>query len=119
MLDIKKFTQKPFYVDAVQVTADNMADVAEWCDGKVCTPDMPDEAPYVRVSVIRPTHDRQTQAFERDWVLRTESGFKVYNPKAFNRSFTETVAPEGDSDPKAVELLEKVFSGPPNPAVEK
>lgn len=111
-LDIRKFTQKPFYVDAVQVTADNMAAVAEWCDGKVCTPEMPDEAPYVKVSVIRPTHLRQTQAFERDWVLRTESGFKVYNPKAFNRSFTETVEPEGESDPEVLSRAEAIFAEP-------
>jgi hypothetical protein len=31
----KKYAKRPFYVDAVQVNDQNMAEVAAWCEGAV------------------------------------------------------------------------------------
>lgn len=82
-----KFARRPFYVDAVRVTQANMEEVAEWCNGKIQTQGE-DEAPYISIKVYRPLNDRQTQAFVGDWVLLYGStGFKVYTPKAFDKSF--------------------------------
>jgi hypothetical protein len=80
-----KFARKPFYVDAVRVSEDNIAEVAEWCQGEVLSDG--DEGKYVKVRVHRPLTDRQTKAFIGDWVLYAGTGFKVYTPKAFDKSF--------------------------------
>lgn len=91
MLKTHKFARKPFYVDAVRVTEGNMEEVAKWCQGEIKTEGdagrAEEETRYISVKVHRPLTDRQTQAFVGDWVLFAGSGFKVYTPKAFDKSF--------------------------------
>lgn len=90
MLELRKFARKPFFVDAVRVTSENMERVAEWCQGDVNTINTDNgEEKYVKVRVHRPLTDRQTQAFVGDWILYAGTGFKVYTPKAFEKSFEE------------------------------
>ena len=79
-----KFARKPFYVDAVRVSETNIEEVAQWCDGII---EDSSEGKFIRVKVHRPLTERQTQAFIGDWVLFAGSGFKVYVPKAFDKSF--------------------------------
>lgn len=90
-IETSKFARKPFYVDAVQVTAENIEDVAKWCMGEVRSstekPEGVTEDQYVKVRVHRPLTERQTKAFIGDWVLYAGTGFKVYTPKAFEKSF--------------------------------
>jgi hypothetical protein len=85
MLETRKFVRKPFYIDAAQVTPENIADVAKWAGGEVRTGE--NDVKYVKVKVHRPLDDKQTQAFVGDWVLSAPSGFKVYTAKAFANSF--------------------------------
>lgn len=80
-----KFTRNPFDVDAVQVTAENIHDVAKWCQGEVATED---DKQFVKVRVLRVLNERQTKAFIGDWVLYAGTGYKVYTNKAFQKSFT-------------------------------
>lgn len=80
-----KFARKPFYVDAVRVSEENIEEVAAWCQGEVLVDD--NEGAYIKVRVHRPLTDRQTMAFIGDWVLGVSTGFKVYTPKAFDKSF--------------------------------
>lgn len=89
-----KHARKPFLVDAIQVTTENMVDVNEWCSGTLTNDDPkasenPDAAPqYIKVDVNRPLNERQTKAYPGDWVLElVGSGFKVYTDKAFRKSF--------------------------------
>lgn len=84
MLKTHKFARKPFYVDAVRVSDANMEEVAAWCEGEIFNEDGAD---FILVKVHRPLNERQTQAFIGDWVLFAGSGFKVYTPKAFDKSF--------------------------------
>lgn len=94
MIKTNKFARKPFYVDAVQVTAENMEAVAEWCMGDVQTTVKPEgaaEEQYIKVRVHRPLTERQTKAFVGDWVLYAGTGFKVYTPRAFEKSFEKVV----------------------------
>lgn len=84
MLKTHKFARKPFYVDAVRVSDANIEEVAEWCAGSI---EEDEEGRFVRVKVHRPLTERQTKAYVGDWVLRAGSGFKVYVPKAFDKSF--------------------------------
>lgn len=96
-----RFIRKPLYVDAVQITHENFAAVAEWCQGEVRTnngdePVSDDginpSATYIRVRVHNPKNVRQTKAFVGDWILYTERGYKVYTQKAFRNSFDEVEA---------------------------
>ena len=97
-LKIENYTRKPFPVEAVQVTEENLNEVAKWCGGDIhtSTKTLRNAAgeetskikrPFIKVDVHRPLNDRQTKAFVGDWVLKSESGFKVYTLKAFDNSF--------------------------------
>jgi len=87
-----KYVRKPFYIDAIQVTTENLNEVAKWCQGEVrwaCRDPKgtAEKDAYVKVRVHRPLNERQTQAFVGDWVLYAGTGYKVYTLKAFTNSF--------------------------------
>lgn len=67
-MKIEKYTRKKFVVDAVQVTADNMPHVADWCGGIMKKG--ADGKEFIQVQVFRALNDRQKQAYSGDWVLR-------------------------------------------------
>lgn len=91
------------YVDAVQITADNFAEMAKWCQGeirlnsgdKVIENPWPDanhinpRECHIHVRVHNPKVPRQTKGFVGDWLLYTDKGYKVYTQKAFEGSFSE------------------------------
>jgi hypothetical protein len=97
MVVTKKYVRKPLYVDAIQVTVDNMVEVAEWCQGEIRDHnDQPLSGVdvgnssinrYIHVRVHNPKTVRQTKAFTGDWILYTVRGYKVYTQKAFKNSF--------------------------------
>jgi hypothetical protein len=92
----QKYVRKPLYVAAVQVTEENFAEIAKWCQGEVLNSDdspvdksldvQPDKQ-YIHVRVHNPKNPRQTKAFVGDWILYTERGYKVYTEKAFKTNF--------------------------------
>jgi len=95
-MEIKTFDRKPFSVEAVQVTRENMKDVAEWCGGKVDTKTTPTKngtkrEKFVKVPTTKPMNEKQTQAFVTDWVLLSDKKFKVYTHRAFVHTFQEQV----------------------------
>jgi len=101
-IEIAGYTRMPFRVDAVQVTKENINEVAQWCGGavhsttKVNRDENQEETgrvkvPFVKVDVHRPLNDRQTKAFIGDWILKSDSGYKVYTEKAFDKSFQKEV----------------------------
>lgn len=93
----EKYVRKPLFVDAVQVTRENLAEVAKWCQGEI--KDLNDKAldqgsaenetleRYIYVRVHNPKTVRQCKAFVDDWILYTERGYKVYTHKAFRNAF--------------------------------
>lgn len=93
-----KYVKKPLFVDAVQVTVENMLDIAKWCQGDIrssssneavdiSSDDFNPEACYVYVRVHSPRVPRQTRAYVGDWLLYTERGYKVYTTRAFEEAF--------------------------------
>lgn len=93
-MQIESYDRRPFRVEAIKVTKVNLQEVADWCKGKVKTtpPRKGDNGvgvKYIRVRINRAVTDRQTQAMVGDWVLKTESGFKVYPERAFRNSFVK------------------------------
>jgi hypothetical protein len=105
----ERYIRKPLYVDAVRVSAQNFEAVAAWCSGEI---QKETEGPragtsYIRVRVQYPKSPRQSKAFIGDWVLYTETGYKVYTNPAFRRSF----------DPVEQDGAHKVQELPAAPAV--
>lgn len=97
----EKYIRTPFEVEAVEVTLDNMLEVARWCNGSIET-DTEGALrghQFIKVRVKKPLNERQTRAYQGDWVLLAKTsnrdtgpaGFKVYTPKAFATSFQKQV----------------------------
>ena len=95
-LEIKQYAHVPQFVQAVQVTAENMQEVADWCEGNIFKSEMSDQPNYIKVPVARPVSSRQSIAFVEDWVLRTNVGWKVYTAKSFVKNF---ILPQDVFDP--------------------
>lgn len=97
-IQTKKFVRKPFSVEAVEVTEENMTEVAQWCSGQLCKSagkNGKGVQSYIKVDVKRPLVPRQTQAYAGDWVVTASDekvkGFKVYTPRAFAESYDAVV----------------------------
>lgn len=84
MIETTMYVRKPFEVEAVQVTEENLELVSEWCRGMIHNEPA---ARYIKVNVARPLNVRQTKAYPGDWVLFANNGFKVYTDKAFEKTF--------------------------------
>lgn len=88
MIETTKYMRKPFPVDGVQVTAENMSEIAAWCQGKIeNTSEDGSGANYIKVPVHKPANPRQERAYIGDFVLFAGKGFKVYLEQAFYASF--------------------------------
>jgi predicted Zn-ribbon and HTH transcriptional regulator len=79
------YARKPFYVEAVRVTKENMAEVSAWCGGEIRI--NRHNTTYIFVRVIRPIKETQCMAFVGDWVLGAGSSYKVYKDRAFREAF--------------------------------
>jgi hypothetical protein len=75
-----KYITKPVVVEAMQVSLENLADIAKWCGG------------YVRGESIRftkpkqlrkPNADNSHYAIVGDYVIKTNYGFTVMKPAKF------------------------------------
>ena len=84
-----EYLRKQFSVEAIQITAENMWQVAEWCGGEVKDerPGVTNSAQYIDAPVDNPQTERHKQGFIGDWVLKSGRGFKIYTDAAFNKSF--------------------------------
>ena len=91
------YSRKSFIVEAIQVTEENLQEVATWCEGEVQTTSRPqkgsdekESVDFVKVKVAnRARNDRQTRAYPGDWLLLSEVGFKVYTDRAFKNAFED------------------------------
>lgn len=84
------FERRPFDVQAVQVTPDNMAEIAKWCRGEVLENSDKGEQlsrKYITARTTNPRDKRQTQAYLGDWVVKSGNSFKFYTPSAFAKNF--------------------------------
>jgi hypothetical protein len=90
IMQITKFVRKPFEVEGTRVTAENIQEVAAWCQSEVRVTKGKggtDDVPFVKVRVLRPLNERQTMAYLGDWILYAGTGYKVYTNKAFMATF--------------------------------
>lgn len=103
-MDIKKARRKSFEVEYVEVTKDNLDEVASWCGGEVDRSDS--ENPFVRIKDKNAMNARQTKGFAGDLILKSNTSFKSFSKKAFKRSFETTEDKLLELQEKASELLE-------------
>ena len=106
-IEIGNFTRKPFDVEAVQVTNENMKEVSKWCKGSIKNAPGTDgnEGRFILVKVHNAANDRHKQAFPGDWIFYSRTtGHKVYSDRAFRGSFDQKPS---DTDPKIVDALEE------------
>lgn len=82
-METRTCRRKPIIVEEVQVTEQNMAEVAEWCGGEIRTNENTGDK-FIKVRVSFPRSDRQTEAYLGDHVLKF-NGFKVYQDEPFNK----------------------------------
>jgi hypothetical protein len=97
MITTQRYIRKPLYVDAVRITSANFEEIAAWCQGEIQQEDVPGKGmskKFIRVRVQNPKNPRQTKAFVGDWVLYTETGYKVYTVKAFHAAFDKVESVE-------------------------
>lgn len=88
LIQTETYRRKPFDVEAIRVTAENMDDVAAWCDGNVYSSVKGGLAKHIKVRVNQARNERQTQAFVGDWVLyASNGGYKVFTDTAFHKTF--------------------------------
>lgn len=117
----EKYQRKPFVVDAVRVTRDNLEEVAKWCNGELKAVD--GQEPYVYVRVAMPISERSKQAFVGDWVVyMSATGFKVFRHKSFKKNFEsvfkdipertidEMASVQIDSDAPDAEAIVEIFT---------
>jgi hypothetical protein len=110
MVTTEKFIRKPFTIDAVRVTEENLEEVAKWCGGDVTTETRgKKEVRYIKVPVTNPLNERQTKAYVGDWVLHSKSSWKSYTNRAFDDSF-EQYSPTPVQKEALFELKDKVNS---------
>lgn len=89
-LHVRKYIRKPLSFDAVQVTKDNMEEVALWCGGQVITT-FNTARHYVEVPVVNATKLHQTKAYEHFYVVKGHHSWRVYTPKSFETNFMAKV----------------------------
>lgn len=89
-MKISKYNRSPFQIEAVQVTEENIQEVAAWCEGEVKLQEKKgSREQYILVKVHRPLNEKHKMAFVGDWVTKSETGYKVYTDRAFSNTFYE------------------------------
>jgi hypothetical protein len=103
-METRTYVRNPLVVEAVQVTPENIYEVAKWCGGEVHKDDMtvkqvegPDiQVRHIKIEALHPKNKRQERANFDDWVLKSKQGFKVFEHTAFQNGFHEATGVEKD-----------------------
>jgi hypothetical protein len=113
-----KFVRRPFEVEAVQVTDENLVEVAKWCGGTIRKVDFTNKR-YIKVKVFRPLNEKQTQAFPGDWLVFANTGYKVYADKAFHSVFqpADILVHQDDLYGAQLEAIDRALAEEPTPVI--
>jgi hypothetical protein len=80
----KEFVRKPFVVEAVEITTENIAECAKHI-GDLCEKD--DGSPFIQVERrLIPNVDR---VFPGYWMTRMDDSIRCYSKKVFKQQFVE------------------------------
>jgi hypothetical protein len=73
------YVRQPFEVEAVEITAENMEEVADWVHGIVTRQDTSVNRPYIKLKAGR--------GYEGDFACNRHGNFRLYTRRAFEESF--------------------------------
>lgn len=119
-METKQYTRKPFPVAAVQVTLQNIEEVAEWCKGTIeqvptkmmgTTTDLP----VIRLKGQGENRGKDFVAALGCWVVELKGSFRSYKPAQFEASFEELTPWETEVVPGPEQLT---VSSPENLRVQ-
>jgi hypothetical protein len=94
-METTTYARKPLTVEAVQVTDENLLEVAKWCKGKIYEKD---GKMVLEVKVLHPMNIDQNKAHVGDWILKSKQGFKIYADSAFKKGYSELKSTEDVGD---------------------
>lgn len=86
IMQTNTYQRKPLTVEAVQVTEENLYEVAKWCEGDVRTHGATNKK-FIQVDVLHPLNPKQTKAMIGEWVLKSDQGYKIYSDAAFKKGW--------------------------------
>lgn len=97
MMKIEEFIRRPFDVNAVQVTPQNAAEVAEWCGGKVAKSTyklagFDTQLDCVKVPGNGPNKGKMVEARIGSYVVEHEGNFRVFRKQQFHDTFIKRTA---------------------------
>lgn len=96
-METQIFIRKPFDVNAVQVTPDNAAEIAEWCKGQLGQADYKLMGQTVKLVAVQvpgngPKKGKMVDALIGSWVVEHNNNFRVYRDQQFQETFIARVA---------------------------
>lgn len=84
--DVRKFRKKPVVIEAVQITQDNLHEVADWCLGTVLGKEVEDGVMQWWIAIA--TREGVMQADVGDWVIKgVEGEHYPCKPSIFDASY--------------------------------
>lgn len=92
-MDIQIFTRRSFEVEAVQLTLNNIDEVAAWCGATTemrPTKMMKTEVllPVINLKGVGNEHMKYFIGHLNCWVVRMNKQFRIYKPEQFEKTFT-------------------------------
>lgn len=108
-ISTREFVASAIKIDAVQVTNENIHDLAAWCHGDVkdysnTLLDFPDQRLYIQfIATDRQFRSRQALAFVDDWIFTHQKKFDTLQDKAFKEEFQPAVV--SDKRQQVLELV--------------
>lgn len=87
-MKVRKYTSKIVDIDAVELTKDNVAEVAEWCGGRVVTEKdaLDEEKTFVGINI--PTLEGNMRGSEGDFIIKGLRGeFYPCKPDVFKAKY--------------------------------
>lgn len=109
-MKVLNYVRKPVTIQAVQVTEADMNDISNWCGGRIIVDFEDTTQTHIKVRVIKPQDERQTQAFVGDWILKLGKSFKVYTDDAFKKGFDS--APVEIANDAHLNMLKEYVNSP-------
>jgi len=93
-MDITKYTRRTFEVEAVQISFENIEEVAAWCGGRIekrSTRMMGTTAmlPVISLKGTGVEHGNYYIGYLNCWVVKMGKTSRIYKPEQFEKTFTK------------------------------
>jgi hypothetical protein len=119
-MEIRQFTRKPFFVSAVQVTLQNIDEVAAWCKGTIEYVSMrmlgtETPLPVIRIQGVGDNRGKEFTAFLGYYVVDHKGNFRVYKPAQLESTFDEVTPQEATNGVPTYQIVDDSTAIPVGP----